>query len=426
MLIFQNTPGYSGYNPLQEKSGRLATVTTDASGYYRVEGLPEQICYVQRQGEQNAMGVACRAFVPASGKVTRLDFGGQPVVKGQVVFDGKPLANYPLDLTTTQRPYSAVFKCYAKSGPNGEFSFGGVPKGKWSIYCADPEGKKSQFKIATIDADGHDIDTGVIPRGLSTLAVSIEYEQGEANWDVTDVYLREENIWWAGPLAMFEKPAGNNGPFTAGNIMPGRYLLIVNRGYVTQQRTIDIVEGNTNITVRIPKCTAGVRGRLTRQHNSWQVLWREGKDVVCYISQDAKGSYEFNNLPAGKYYLSPDCSTSSKTLLEFELAEGAQKVLDIDTTTLRKNQDGILHVFLIDEYGTPITGADIRLEENGNTIEPVTDSTPGFYFTAEPGTYTLTAKIAGYKEIKQPVAVKIWDYQEMKCPPDPVFVRLEK
>jgi protocatechuate 3,4-dioxygenase beta subunit len=422
-LFFQNT---SYFSPMEDKSGRIATVTTDASGYYRAEGLSEQICYVQKQGERNAVGVARRAFVPAGGTVTRLDFGGQPVVKGQVVFDGKPLANYNLDLTTTQSSYSAVFQCFAKTSPNGEFAFGGVPKGKWSIYCPNPEGKKNQFKIATIETDGHDIDTGVIPRGLSTLAVSIEYEQGDANWDVTDVYLREENICWAGPLAMLEKPASNNEPFTVGNIMPGRYRLIVNRGYVTQQRTIDLVEGNTNITVQIPKGTAGVRGRFTRQYNSWQILWREGKDVVCYIGPDANGNYEFNNLPAGKYYLSPDCSINSRPLLEFELAEGEQKELDIDTTNLRKNQDGILHVFLLDEYGTPVTGADIRLEGNGNTIEAITDSTPGFYFTAEPGTYTLMAKIAGYKEIKQPVAVKMWDYQAMKRPPDPVFVRLEK
>jgi hypothetical protein len=422
-LIFQNT---SYFSPMGDKSGRIAAVTTDANGYYRVEGLSEQICYVQKQGEQNAIGVARRAFVPAGGKVTRLDFGGQPVVKGQVVFDGKPLANYPLNLTTTQSPYFAVFQCYAKTGPNGEFAFGGVPKGKWSIYCPDPEGKERNLKIATIDVDGHDINTGIIPRGLSTLAVSIEYEQGEANWDVTDVYLRDENLSWDRPLVMLEKPAGNNEPFIAGNIMPGRYRLIVNRGYVTQQRTIDIVEGNTNITVRIPKGTAGVRGRLTRQYNSWQILWREGKDVVCYISQDANGSYEFNNLPAGKYYLSPDCSINSRPLLEFELAEDKQKELDIDITNLRKNQDGILHVFLLDEYETPVTGADIRLEGNGTTIEPITDSTPGFYFAAEPGTYILTAEIAGYKEIKQPVAVKMWDYQVMKRPPDPLFVRLEK
>jgi hypothetical protein len=423
ILIFKKSPGYNNW--MEERSWQLATATTDTSGYYRAEGLPEQICYVSPQRERNAEGVICRAFVPARGKVSRYDFGGQPVIKGRAVLDGKPLANYPLDLTTTQRSYSAVFQCYAKTGANGEFTFGGVPKGKWSIYCADPKNKSRQLKIATIDADGHDIDTGVIPGGLSTLAVSIKYEQGEASWDVTDVYLREENLSWDRPLVMLEKPAGNRESFIARNIMPGRYRLVVNRGYVTQQRTIDITESNVNIMVQIPKGTAGVRGRLTRQ-NSWQILWREGKEVVCYITADANGSYKFNNLPAGKYYLSPDCSTTSKTLLEFEMAEGEQKELDMDTTNLRKSQDGILHVFVLDEYGMPVTGADIRLEGNGNTIEPITDSTPGFYFTAEPGKYTLYAKYAGYKETIQPAEVKNWDSQTMKRPPDPVFIRLEK
>ncbi|MGD1043157.1 MAG: hypothetical protein ABR913_08880 [Sedimentisphaerales bacterium] len=421
-LIFQNT---SYFNPLEEKTGRIATATTDASGYYRVEGLSEQICYIQKQGERNAMGVACRAFVPAGGKVTRLDFGGQPVVKGQVVWGGKPLADYALNLTTTQRPQSAVFQCNTKTGPNGEFVFGGVPKGKWSIYCADPENKSRMLTIATIETSGRDTDTGVIPRGLSTIGVSIEYEQGESNWDVTDVYLRDENISWDRPIVILEKPTSNNEPFIAGNIMPGRYHLVVNRGYVTQQRTIDITEGNVNITVRIPKGTAGVRGHLTKQ-NDWQVLWRDGKETVCYIKSDANGNYEFNNLPAGKYHLSADFLTNSETLLEFELAEGEQKVLDIDAVNMQRNRKGVLYVFALNEYGVPMTTGDIRLEENQTVIEPIILGAPSFFFMAEPGKYTLHAKFAGYREAIQPVEIKNWDFQTMKRPPDPVLLWLEK
>jgi hypothetical protein len=280
--------------------------------------------------------------------------------------------------------------------------------------------------IATIETSGQDMDTGVIPRGLSTLGVSIEYEQGEPKWDVTDVYLQYENIFWGQPLVILEKPTSNNEPYIARNIIPGRYRLVVNRGYVTQQRTIDITEGNVNITVRIPKGTAGVRGHLTRQYNDWQVLWRDGKEVVCYIMPDANGNYEFNNLPAGKYHLSTDFLTNSETLLEFELAEGEQKVLDIDAVNMQRNRKSVLYVFALNEYGVPMTTGDIRLEGNQTVIEPIILGAPSFFFMAEPGKYTLHAKFAGYREAIQPVEIKNWDFQTMKRPPDPLLVWLEK
>ncbi len=422
-LIFQNTPGY---NLAGEKTEQLATVTTDASGYYRADNLPEEICYVRKQqSEGNAQGVVRRAFVPAGGKVSRYDFGGQPVVKGTAVWDGKPLADCSLFLMKPEAPYSPVFQCNIKTGPNGEFTFGGIPKGKWSISRLDVENNNNPLRMAVIDATGQDMDIGVIPNNLLTLSVSIKYEQNTANWDVTDVYMQYENIFWGTPVAMFKRPASNNEPYIARNILPGRYHLVVNRGCVTQQSTIDVTEDNTNITVRIPKSTASIRGHLVSNYNDWQVLWRDGKEVVCYMKPDANGNYEFNNLQAGKYHLSADSSTNSGILLEFELAEGEQKVLDIDTTNMQKNRQGILLAIVLDEYGIPTIEADVQLEGNDN-IDPIIASVPGFYFAAEPGTYTLHTKLGGYKEVSQSVTAKKWDLQTMKRPPDPVFVRLEK
>lgn len=118
-------------------------------------------------------------------------------------------------------------------------------------------------------------------------------------------------------------------------------------------------------------------------------------------------------------------STNSGILLEFELAEGEQKVLDIDTTNMQKNRQGILLAIVLDEYGIPTIEADVQLEGNDN-IDPIIASVPGFYFAAEPGTYTLHTKLGGYKEVSQSVTAKKWDLQTMKRPPDPVFVRLEK
>jgi hypothetical protein len=280
--------------------------------------------------------------------------------------------------------------------------------------------------MAIIDAAGQDMDIGVIPNNLLTISVSIEYEQSMANWDVTDVYLQYENISWGPPIVILKRPANNKEPYITRNILPGRYRLVVNRGCVTQQRTMDITEGNANITVRIPKGTAGIRGHLVSKYNDWQLLWRDGKEVVCYMKPDANGNYEFNNLQAGKYHLSPDFSMDSGTLLDVELAEGEQKVLDIDTTNMQKSRQSTILAVVLDESGIPTIEADVRLEGNGDIYKPIIASIPGYYFAAEPGIYTLRVKLAGYKEVSQPITVKKWDIQTMKRPPDPIFVRLEK
>lgn len=420
ILVFQKTPGN---NPIPEMTEQITAVTTDEKGYYRAEGLPEQICYVSVQKE---LGVIWRSFLPIRGKVSRYDFGGQPVVKGKVAFNGKSLSDYQIELTTPLKQQSSVFQCIARTGPNGEFTFGGVPKGKWSIYCANPENKTKQLRIATIDTDGSDLDTGVIPKGLSTLNVSIEYEQSMANWDVTDVFLQYEKVIAGSPVVLLDKPASNNEPFITKNIIPGRYLLVVNRGYVTQQRVVDIPEGNVDITMKIPKGTASIQGRLIKQFSDWQIIWRDGKDVVCYIESTPKGSYEFKNIPAGKYHLSPDFSMNSGSLLDFGLAEGEQKVLDIDVSNMRRTQDSVLLVMFLDENGVPVAEADARLESNNSTIEPMLASAAGFYFAADAGTYTLLAKYAGYKDIRQTVTIKKRDEQKTRGQPEPVFIRFEK
>ena len=120
-LYFQNDSGYRGIT--EEKAGRLAMVTTDANGYYRVGGLPEELCYVKRHTELQGMslGAICRTIVPANGKVSRLDFGGQPNVKGQIIIDGVPIANRRIILSATDGRHSSTFRYYAMTEPGGRF-----------------------------------------------------------------------------------------------------------------------------------------------------------------------------------------------------------------------------------------------------------------------------------------------------------------
>ena len=422
-IVFQDSPFRKG---LPGEKEPLATATTDTNGYYRVDGLPEQACYVNRSREPGSIGVARRAIVPSAGKITRLDFGGKPIVTGRVIMDGKPLANYLLALSMPkQQPNSVVFLNYTKTGPSGEFTFGGVPKGKWSIWCWDPVERYRILTFATIETSGEDIDIGVIPKKFSTLSVSVEYEQAGANWDITYACLDNEEFSVGPPVAILNKPVSSNEPFSAGNILPGKYCLSVGYGSIRVQQTIDINQNNVNVTVQIPnEGTASLKGRFITNSYNTHALWRDGKKIVCYINADVNGNYELNNLPSGKYHLSSDPSMNSETLLDIDLAEGEHKTIDMDVVNMLRNGNGCLYVFVLDESGIPITTGNIYLEENKTKIEPVNFafSAPSFQFAAEPGTYNVHVIFDGYRETIKPVEVKKTDKGQSNI----VFIRLEK
>jgi len=421
-LYFQDV-----YSSSDEKAGRMATVTTDANGYYRAGGLPEQILTVKRQKEWESMGVVCRMLSPANDKVSHLDFGGRPIVTGQIVVNESPLANRKIVLSDIDQPSSEIFRCYAMTGPDGEFTFGGIPSGKWAVYYEDAEKRGEWIKIAKVDVTGQDVNLGVVTARLSTIRISIEYEQGSSKWDISRAYLEEGNKPWGRQIAQLSKPTDENEPYIVKNILPGEYSLVLMRqDYMTVRHFMEVTENDANIIVRIPKCTAGITGLMTGKFAMGQTFWREDKVIVAYASPDANAHYKLDNLPAGRYRLGGNMLIDSGALLEFELADGEQKVLDVNVPDIPKNQISSLQAIVLDENGVPLPGAKARLQSKSGVIEPVGDSSMGIYFIAEPGAYTLQASFPGYKPAEQQVSVKGFNEQDTRSGRKPIIVRLER
>ncbi len=403
----------------------LAEATTDANGYYRAAGLPDEPLTVKRQGEWNSMGVVCRMFVPTRGKISHLDFGGQPNVTGQIIIYAVPLSSRRIMLSTIDEPSSSIFRCYAMTGPEGEFAFGGIPNGKWAVYYDDTEKRNNRIKVATFEMAGQNVDLGVIPAGFATVNILIEYEQGTPTWDIIKAHLQDDNKPWSQAVTEITIPNDENEPYIAKNVLPGEhYLVLVRKDYSSLRYPIEVNEGDSNITIRLPKCTAGIHGRLTGKFLGWQTVWTKDRTVVGQIQPDENFNYKLDNLPAGRYLLGGNMLIDSATLLEFELAEGEQKVLDIDGPDKPPYKMSALQVIVLDENGAPITGADARLRGGNDIIKPVEHIGGGFFFFTEPGTYTLQAGFPGYKTAEQ--QVRLEDLNTMKSRPKPVLVRLEK
>jgi hypothetical protein len=109
-LEFQDASGYGGGG--DEIAGRLATVTSDANGKYRVEHLAAgEIVYVNTAERWQRQGVVRRVVRPIEGKSAKLDFGGAtPIVKGRLV-NGKnePIARTKIELSVQSPHFGAVW-----------------------------------------------------------------------------------------------------------------------------------------------------------------------------------------------------------------------------------------------------------------------------------------------------------------------------
>jgi hypothetical protein len=422
-LYFQDI--YSGSS--DEKARRFATVTTDANGYYRTGGLPEQLLTVRRQKE-SSMGVDCRTLVPASGKVSRIDLGGRPIVSGRIIINGIPLANCRIALSLAESPHSDVFRCYAMTEPDGKFVFGGVPSGKWSVYYEDTEKYSNWIKATVVNVTGQDVDMGMISVRFPTVRISVGYEKGASKWDISRIYLQEGNEFWGRQIAQLSEPADENEPYIIKNVPPGEYYLVLMRqDYLMLRYPVKVTEADMGMTVRIPKCTAGIKGLISGKIIMGQTIWTQDKSIVASLIPDEKGSFKLDNLPAGHYYVGGNMLIDSAALLEFELADGEQKVLDVNIPdNPLKKQTGALQVIVLDENGSLIPGVEVHLLGGEGMIEPVTNSGGRIYFMAEQGAYTLQVNFPGYKAITQQVSIERFDQKNMQALRRPFLVRLER
>jgi len=419
-LYFNNI--YSG----DEKSGRLAEVTTDLNGHYQAECLPEKMMTLRRQKTWESMGVVCRTLVPANGKVSRIDLGGQPNVTGRLIIDGKPIAGRRVTLSSIGGAHSDFFRCYTMTENDGAFTFGGIPTGKWTIYYDDTEKRNNQIKVTEFELTGQNANLGTIPKGVSTVSISIEYAQESPKWEIIKAYLKDNNNFFNQPVTEISIPNDYNQPYIAKYVLPGEhYFVLIRKDYSSLRYPIKVDESSTKINIHLPKLTAGIHGRMTGKYLGLQTVWTKDKSVVSQIQPDASGNYKLDNLPAGQYLLGGNMLLNNTAILEFELKEGERKVLDINIPETPRNLTGGLQVIVLDENGILLTGGKVWLQSSTGIIEPVADI-GGLYFVTEPQKYILHTKLAGYKESKQQVEIENRAAKTIKSPPEPVFVRLEK
>jgi hypothetical protein len=426
-LLLQDASGYGGSG--DEEAGRLGTATTDANGYYRVAALPEQMCYVRRNNPGGSLGVVRRTVLPENGKTIRLDFGGRPLLFGRVFVDGLPLSDTTVMLGDVTLPYWGVHKCRARTDPEGRFSFAGAPAGRYGIYYEQPGKRGEWIKVAVVETHQEDMDLGVIPQSIGQVRISLVPTEPNGPWlQGLSVYLQGGTRFYAARSGTVTEPKDANEPYIVSNVLPGIYTATVRRlDRVRFREPIELQPGQQelNVKVTIPECTASICGRFFSDDQQSLTMWRSDEKVIASIIPK-NGQYHFSNLPAGDYVIGNTFMGNSAPLVEFRLAEGESKTLDLDTSDWWLRQMGTFAVQVVDSNGIPLTAAEIWLTGLGGSIVPVTSSSEGHSFVVQSGEYVLHAQCAGYQEAAKTVQVEAGSMAQRRRDSKFEYIRLRR
>ncbi len=110
------------------------------------------------------------AILPVNGEKHRLDFGGKQAVTGRLLVNGKPLNNVRVQLGG-RNPSFGVYKAFAQTDANGEFTFWSPSHGRRTLYYGAPERRNDWIRAGEIFIDSSTKDFGNIDSRSMDLAV---------------------------------------------------------------------------------------------------------------------------------------------------------------------------------------------------------------------------------------------------------------
>jgi hypothetical protein len=345
--------------------------------------------------------------------VTRLDFGGTPVVGGVVVLKGLPQAKTKLRLMPADAADVRLLTAQAVTDEHGAFAFGGVAPGTYSVHYYH-EGKRGSrlMKLTTIEVTGGDVDLGVIPRHTSTLSLDIDGSRTSGTGAIERVYLGAPDRLRASLVRIAETGPGGDGFWSVYDVEPGTYTLVVERAdglRWCREVTLEAGAEPWDLRWEIPEADAQVTGRIPTASESTYALWREGKDFFGYLRPDSEGYVTVENLPRGRYALGPSeallYDVPALVDVQFVLGGGEHRTVDLDIGASRIPM-AFAQVEVFDGSGRSRRDANIWLEGPAGRTEPVHFNAAGHCFITTPGPQTLHVEVPGYRRVQRDLTLE--------------------
>jgi beta-lactamase regulating signal transducer with metallopeptidase domain len=411
-LHFRTNEASSGPD---EKEGRFAAVTTDGNGRFEVARLPHKLVHIHRQNEWEAMGVVRLTVLPDGGKVNTVDFGGPSKVTGRLVVNGVPVAGKKL-LLSGENPHFGVMKAHAMTDAKGVFAFRGVPAGEHILYYPGPDRPQDWIRVKALRFGLSDSDLGTISQDLGKLIVlwpEAKVEQPEEMQISLQYY---DPVWFG--LEFINNPARRQ-PGAAqtafDNLASGKFALSVYRKGklgIRQVVDFDAKSRESTVTLDFPQGRGALRGSLDVESlkedgNRHVELRSEDESLFAYLEVKQDGTFEFEGLPDGDYFLTQQSIRNPDRVAQFSLRNGETKTIAISKGTLQMRfPKGYLRVQAFTSEGVLMEGCDVALTGPKGAV-PRHGSQRGMVsFTAEPGPYQLTVGFPGFEPVRQQVELK--------------------
>lgn len=402
-LLFQDAVGYGGSG--DEEAGRLAVAVADANGYYAVSGLPiNKVCYVRRKN-WNSLGTSRRSFIPLEGRVTQLDLGGPRTVSGTIVLDGSPLADTKVILVYPGQSNFSSFHNTAMTNAQGEFCFQGIPKGRYAVYYRKT-GRRSQWVCATSSVPCHDnVDLGIIQQRLANIEVILTGEGlKQGPWTV---YLQEGAAgFWKARMGEVRALSADKTSYVIEQVLPGTHRVVASRKGMKIRKSVEVKSSGAphKVTLQIPSGSGSISGVFSSPVQQSLLLWNAEKTITVHISPPGE-PFLVERLPAGRYMIGNYFFAELAPLVEFTLAEGEHRIIDLDTGNW-STEIGNLIVRVISDTGIILSHAETWLEGPTGRVGPSSNDGHAIGFYVPPGDYVLVSQCPGYQSYSKSITIE--------------------
>lgn len=420
---------FPAHHSNHDQSGQVASVTTDANGYYCATQLPLQLLRVRR-GERydTDLGVHWQSVTPENGSIDKLDFGGFPLVTGRLMSDGEPLKHNKLTVGSPGWGSYAPFECTTQTDGQGFFVIRGIIPGEHTLACQDPD-EGLPLKIATIEMGTEDLDIGLINAEVSQLLVTLK--RPEAFWNVERLYLTRELNGSVSPVSFGTGPADIGEPWVLKNVSHGTYFLNVLHDGGQQWKTpIDLEDSRIHWkrTVTLPIANASISGQVLGESPSQRLgLVKSDESLWVTIQPDGTGQYHLKNLPAGDYTVATTLGMifDLPALAEISLREGEHlNFKTIDLTQTPPDRVARVNIMFLDQDNIPQGIIRIDLEGPMGSTSKYYEFNNTYSITSCPGPHVLHAEVPGFQPVNQAIDLKPTDPTSQG--PQSILIHLKK
>jgi RNA polymerase sigma factor (sigma-70 family) len=393
-LYAQNHYGFS------TSMKKYATEITDPNGYFHMENLPEDLCYIVRPQSYQQTGVVSRAVIPVDNKVIRQDFGGGPSIRGQLVIDGNPLKDARLTLTLGKSSVSGLYRCHAETDEYGGFVLSAGLPGTYTLSYnrRTKYSSSTTIKLKDILIGSEDIDLGIIPSKEQTLTIWIEASDQQQD-AIRFFYLRENDPLEGACIFWKDEPSRSEMPYMISIPEPGLYYAIVRHGSGggEYRYPIDISEGQEFLDVKlsIQEGNVTVTGVLPEQINHvYFTNYDQSISGILFNDKNKGGAFVVDGLFPGTYYLNPKWPNYDDSII-VTIPDSTEYTLNLDAAVLIEKLKERVSVHVFDQDGQPAEYANVWIESNSSYLLPASQDNYSSVFYLPSGEHIIHAERDG-------------------------------